>query len=486
MKRLLACIMVLCLLCGQAALGENSAAAFTRGVEYTAHDIWFELADGAAFEVAFTVRLRAVMSDQYDAVQASFAIVKGDTALMDIWIEQLPDGKEYCCLSNQRTKIDCPQDPISMIGDLLAVNNTLMEEQKQLYNLSGWMKQFDEILSSEETIKKYAESMDGGEYLGNGQCRFSAPNAKMIMDFQPFTPDGPLFDLSDRKAVAFTSMNELMSTEGVAEAVLETAGNLMQEESIMKLMGYLQSRQVVPPQPQETAQPQETTKPASHRMEVVNALRELGIEITDQFLADTEKAWAEWNQEWEQGGLPRFDYYGEDYPVNLLAYLGMGDYDPNTWEWKPSSSDVYSFDAEVADIEHMYSQFFQGISAIIPGFEVTDVRETIEEFEQVFSLEEKIAQGQETGILPADGTTTVTFTLNGHPYEKVLGFYGDWFDGNAIDWINEVLAQEGFPGRIRYFSDGGQGYILLYGDDAFARSLEAILGQPDIGTMENK
>lgn len=222
------------------------------------------------------------------------------------------------------------------------------------------------------------------------------------------------------------------------------------------------------------------------RMDIVNELRELGIDIPDQTLKETEESWAGWNQYYTEGGMPPVDYYGDDFPVYLLIWLGMGDEDAETGEWAPSSSDVYAFDAERDDIENMYHMFLKGIAAIVPGFEVTDVYEKIEEYEETGSFTDRMKQAEETGIWPAEGITTVSFCLNGHIYQRELGFYGDWIDGNAIDWMNEVLEQENYDGRIHCYDDGGQGYILLYGTQEFAQRLEEIIGKQDICMMNDK
>ena len=65
--------------------------------------------------------------------------------------------------------------------------------------------------------------------------------------------------------------------------------------------------------------------------------------------------------------------------------------------------------------------------------------------------------------------------LNGKRFERELDYYADWFNDYSIAWINEVLAQEGFGGRLHGFSDGMQGLILLYGDDAFLQKVNAVI-----------
>jgi len=158
--------------------------------------------------------------------------------------------------------------------------------------------------------------------------------------------------------------------------------------------------------------------------------------------------------------------------LTLLSILGAGRFDYDTGVWTATSSDVYAFDAEVFDISHMYALFLQGVSSIVPGFVCTDVTEAIHEWSEA----EAAAKGAQAG--GAEGTTTVRFTLNGRTCERQLAFYGDWFDTAAIDWVNEALTAEGFAGQLYAFSDGGQGLILFYGDEARIEQLKRVIPQP--------
>ena len=204
--------------------------------------------------------------------------------------------------------------------------------------------------------------------------------------------------------------------------------------------------------------------------ETVAALRGLGIEIPEEIVEETEAFMASQQAEWAKLGLD-VPEAADAFTTNLLMSVGIGEYDYDTGAWTPGSSDVYAFDAEVFDIDNMYSLYFQGLSAIIPGFEPTDVHESVEE----------CAEGdfEEGGGAPAaEGKTTVSFVLNGERYEWEIGFYGDWFNEKAIELTNDVLAQQGFEGRIHTFDDGMQGVMLFYGDAAYGEKLREIIPQP--------
>ena len=52
---------------------------------------------------------------------------------------------------------------------------------------------------------------------------------------------------------------------------------------------------------------------------------------------------------------------------------------------------------------------------------------------------------------------------------------GDWFNEEAIAWINAVLEQEGFDGRLYEFYDSWQSVILIYGSEEKADQLGQLL-----------
>ena len=169
--------------------------------------------------------------------------------------------------------------------------------------------------------------------------------------------------------------------------------------------------------------------------ETVKALRELGIDIPDRKLEAFEKNAAGWKKEYDKLGwpMPELD------AISLLGSIGMGNDDSGVWV--QSSANVYAFDAEIYDTDNMYTLFLQGIASIVPGFDPKEVREETREYEMTPELEEKREQAAREGRMFAEGTTTVSFLLNGHRYERIFGFFGDWFDDTAISWINEVLKK---------------------------------------------
>lgn len=214
---------------------------------------------------------------------------------------------------------------------------------------------------------------------------------------------------------------------------------------------------------------QKNDPPELSHQETVAALRDLGIEISDSTVQTTEENLAEQKQ-WFAEMEISYSEGPHDFLFYLLQSIGSGEYDYETGVWTPSSADVYSFDAEIFDILNMYHLFLQGVSSIVPGFEPTDIQEHIEE--------NVSANGTAAWFQASEGTTTVSFMLNGKQYEHSLAFLGDWFNEDAIKWINQVLKEEGFPGRILSFYDGLQGMILFYGDDEYEKKLRKLIPDP--------
>ena len=214
-----------------------------------------------------------------------------------------------------------------------------------------------------------------------------------------------------------------------------------------------------------TAFAEETAEEAAYNPDqIADALRGLGIQIPDETLTQT----IAWVQEFEKRGWGS-PVSAAEFARYLVMNVGEGVYDYKTYAWTPTSSDVYAFDAEVFDIENMYRLFLQGVQAIVPGFSCDGIQETLKEGWSIKNL----LMG---GGLRAEGVKTVSFQLNGKTYQKDLNYYHDWFDETAVRWINDVLAAEGFPGRLYMFDDGYQEIILIYGDRQRADALAGLLG----------
>ena len=130
----------------------------------------------------------------------------------------------------------------------------------------------------------------------------------------------------------------------------------------------------------------------------------------------------------------------------LLWKCGAGIYDYDTGHWTPTSDKVYAFDAEVFDIEHMYTLFLMGVQSIVQDITITDITEDLA------GMNEEL-----------DGTRSVSFLCNGHTYRAELTSMGDWIDGSILPFMNQVLEQENCQYRLFEIQDPyDQMIILIY------------------------
>lgn len=184
-------------------------------------------------------------------------------------------------------------------------------------------------------------------------------------------------------------------------------------------------------------------------------LRSLGFEISEE-LIDQEREWME--------TLPEAREWIEGRPyVTLLMDLGIPTWDEETWEITEYSDQAYWFDWEGFDLGSDYLQLLGGINAMAQGEVVFSEMET--DLEQV---------DWEQG----DGTVVLNFCANGTPYEIRLQADYDWLDPAVIEEINQILKKEQTSGRIYAMDDQGQGCILFYRDEAWAKKFRKKTGIP--------
>ena len=155
--------------------------------------------------------------------------------------------------------------------------------------------------------------------------------------------------------------------------------------------------------------------------------------------------------------------------TDLLLGLGLGDYDYDTGDWTPRSTRVYAFDAEVFDIEHMYTLFLQGIQTIVPDIEITNIREDLS------GMTEEMTVSDDPMIPSTDGKRSVSFTCNGHEYSIELDSYGDWFNEEMFSFMEQVLEKENCPLKLYWFSAHMQFCIVVYGTEELAAELQPLV-----------
>lgn len=159
-----------------------------------------------------------------------------------------------------------------------------------------------------------------------------------------------------------------------------------------------------------------------------------------------------------------------------LMEEGLGQYDYNTFTWTPTSDKVYAFDAEVFNIEGMYTEILLGVDAIVPDITITDVQEDLSGITEEMDFETY-----------SDGTRKVSFLCNGHPYEIELISYGDWVDIAFFDFLDEVLAKEGCPKQLYALTHPMDQMILIYyGNENDAREIAYMMDYMNYAEMEEE
>ena len=193
--------------------------------------------------------------------------------------------------------------------------------------------------------------------------------------------------------------------------------------------------------------------------ESVEILRRLGFDVPDD-ITDILRSNAE-------GMLDGMDIPGEFMsmldemsgnmsPSEILAGLGMGKFDYETGEWTPTSDQIYAFDAEVSDIDMMYTLFLKGIESIVPGLTVADIIEDLSNLTEDVTYPDDIAAEP-----PSDGMRSVSFTCNGNTYAAELKSYCDWINLDIVEFMNSILEQLGFDSRLHVISSVEDQIVLM-------------------------
>lgn len=144
-----------------------------------------------------------------------------------------------------------------------------------------------------------------------------------------------------------------------------------------------------------------------------------------------------------------------------LFWLGLGHWDDETWEWSPTSSNVYALDMEVFELEGMYLDFFSGLQAVSKGsLPITDMR----------------ADNSQADWERGTGTMALEFSFDGTPHRLEMRLMYDWLDPSVLDQVNAVLEEHGVTERFYGACDGYQGLLVVYGAPDWARRFQAVTG----------
>lgn len=212
-------------------------------------------------------------------------------------------------------------------------------------------------------------------------------------------------------------------------------------------------------------------------MDAVNQLRALGFDMSDSILDEIKAKEIEMFQSlvegkqvdetWQQmidSAIQQVEIDIQNANAyDILMKLGMGSMNYQTGEWTALSSQVYAFDAEVMFIDLMYTQFLQGVQAIVSDVEITGIQEDLS------GMTVEMTFADDPQVMPTDGKRKVSFLCNGHSYSIELESYGDWFNMRMFDFMNQVLEKEGCEKRLHILTDKyNQMIIMIY--DSFERA----------------
>lgn len=190
--------------------------------------------------------------------------------------------------------------------------------------------------------------------------------------------------------------------------------------------------------------------------EIATELEALDIFISPQSIEELEAL--------EIDYAPSAIYTMMDYQASkvqdLLFWEGHGKYDPETWEWTPSTSGIFWFDTEAWNIDSIYSDFLRGVSAMDESLTFTNVQEDYSHADL------------EMGI----GTVSVSFGWMGTSYKLEAEYNYDWFDPSFLEEICRIVSKSGNDEKLYYAYDGGQGYYLYYGTPEQASRFEQLTG----------
>lgn len=148
--------------------------------------------------------------------------------------------------------------------------------------------------------------------------------------------------------------------------------------------------------------------------------------------------------------------------TSLLIDMGAPDYDDDL-RIVGYSDEVFWFDFEGFDLSTDYIDILNGMLALSQGSCLDGVTDIEEDTEKV---------DWERGR----GTVTVSLTLNGAQYQWDMEAYYDWIDGDVLGVFNALLEQEDSQKFFYATGDNGQGAIVFFCTEEWARAFEMATG----------
>ena len=185
----------------------------------------------------------------------------------------------------------------------------------------------------------------------------------------------------------------------------------------------------------------------------VLALKALGLSV-DQDQVETLR------DNMETYGMQEF-VEGNPY-TSLLIDMGAPDYDDDL-RIVGYSDEVFWFDFEGFDLSTDYIDILNGMLALSQGSCLDGVTDIEEDTGKV---------DWERGT----GTVTVSMTFNGAQYQWDMEAYYDWIDGDVLGVFNALLEQEESQKFFYATGDNGQGAIVFFCTEEWARAFEMATG----------
>lgn len=182
-------------------------------------------------------------------------------------------------------------------------------------------------------------------------------------------------------------------------------------------------------------------------------LRLLGLTVPDEVVDELVQADA------PQGDI--FREIIETFPYTytwMLMSLGSPEYDEN-FEIIGYSEEVFWFDFEGWDIETDYIHILEGMAALAKGSAIDQVDNI-----RVDTTEVDWEEGS--------GTLTVLLDYNGKTLSYPMDVYYDWIDEDVLSIYNDLLQDTDSAERFYAIGDGGQGAIIFFCNDEWAKKFE--------------
>lgn len=152
---------------------------------------------------------------------------------------------------------------------------------------------------------------------------------------------------------------------------------------------------------------------------------------------------------------------GDPY-ISLLINMGAPDHDED-FRIVSYSDEVFWFDFEGFDLSTDYIDILNGMLALAEGScldGVTDIEEDTENLDW------------ERGT----GTVTVSLTFHGARYRWDMKAYYDWIDSDVLGIFNTLLEQEDSQKFFYAAGDNGQGAIVFFCTEDWARGFQLATG----------